>query len=120
MKNISSKRAKALQIPTAVKRAVAARDEVNGWTCCFWCREPAPSADPLAYSNAHYIARSKGGLGIEQNIITLCPRCHKTFDQPSTDDQVRTSISMKEYIGKYLRDCYPGWCEEDLVYKKWQ
>ena len=112
------KRAKALLIPIEVKKSVAYRDEVNGWPCCFWCGAPAPSSSPLAFSNAHYIARSQGGLGIEKNIITLCPICHKTFDQPSTDDQVRTSVLMKEHIGKYLKNHYPNWQEKDLVYKK--
>ena len=109
------KRTKALQIPIEVKKAVAERDKVNDWTCCVYCGLPAPSEAPLAFSNAHYIARSQGGLGIEENILTLCPNCHKAFDQ-SSDAGVRQYL--KEIFKAYLESKYENWREDDLVYKK--
>ena len=69
---MKSKRTKATDIPQKVKQAVWERD---GGRCvvCGCCRNVMP--------NAHFIPRSKGGLGIEENIVTLCTnltenQCH--------------------------------------------
>ena len=104
MKRISSKRAKATQIPMKVKKAVFERD--NG--CCIVCGRPG---NP----EAHYVPRSRGGLGIEENIVTLCRECHDKFD--FGDREVMTSLDMM--IRNYLMDCYPDWNEDDLIYKKY-
>lgn len=109
------KRTKALAIPISVKKAVAQRDAVDGWPCCVYCGIPAPTEAPLAFSNAHYIARSQGGLGIEKNTLTLCPICHKEYDQ-SPDAGKRQYL--KEIFKNYLSSIYKNWREEDLVYKK--
>ena len=61
-----SKRSKACDISMEVKKKVWERDEHK----CVICH------NPYAKPNAHYIARSQGGLGIEENIVTLCLRCH--------------------------------------------
>lgn len=105
-----SRRAKATEIPWAVKMAVWERD--NG--CCVVCGN-----NYNVMPNAHYIPRSRGGLGIEQNIVTLCTeltenKCHRKFD-------FGTQIE-REYIGgkikEYLKSKYPDWNEADLYYKK--
>ena len=62
--------------------------------------------------NAHYIPRSQNGLGVEQNIVTLCWDCHQRYDN-SVD---RSKI--KDYIKKYLQSKYKDWKEEVLIYKK--
>lgn len=96
-----SKRTKALEIPLKVKEKVLERDG-----CCVYCgRQGQP--------NAHYIARSQGGLGIEENILTLCFDCHRKYDQ-STERQ-----KMRAYFAEYLKSKYPDWNEEKLVYKKY-
>ena len=61
-----SKRTKALAISPEVKERVYERD--NGR--CIWC-------GGRGIPNAHYIPRSLSGLGCEQNILTLCPACHR-------------------------------------------
>lgn len=95
-----SKRTKALEIPPKVKQKVLERDGA-----CIWCsRQGLP--------NAHFIARSQGGLGIEENILTLCPDCHRRYDQ--TDERAK----MREYFKNYLQEQYPGWDETKLYYKK--
>lgn len=104
MKRISTKRAKATQISTAVKKTVYERD--NG-LCVVCGRVGSP--------NAHYIRRSKGGLGIEKNIVTLCHECHRAFDQGGGD----TAIEIGNRVRNYLEENYPDWNEEDLVYKKY-
>lgn len=90
-------------ISPAVKAAVRERDSIDGWPCCIWCG--SPYADP----EAHFIPRSQGGLGIEENILTLCRRCHFRFDY--TADRAE----MKDYFRKYLQSKYPGWCETKLI-----
>lgn len=97
-----SRRTKALAIPPEVKVQVFERD--GG--CCVWCGSPA------GQPNAHYIPRTKSGLGIEENILTLCWPCHMKYDQ-STD-----RAKMGEYFRGYLESKYPEWDEENLYYKK--
>ena len=96
-----SARTKALSISPAVKARVYERD--GG--CCVWCGRPGAP-------NAHYIPRSLSGLGVEQNILTLCPDCHHRYDR--TGDRPR----MGEYFRSYLSRCYPDWDEKNLVYRK--
>lgn len=97
-----SKRSKATDIPQSVKIIVYARDE----GLCIFCGRPG-------LPNAHFIARSQGGLGIEENIITACPVCHQRMDN-STDRK-----RMKQVAAAYLRSQYPDWDEKKLVYRKW-
>lgn len=103
---------KACAIPRAVKDAVAKRDSIAGHPCCIYCGRPAPSEMPIAYSNAHIVKRSQGGLGIETNIVTLCARCHYKFD----DSTERPTIM--HYIKAYMKKQYGKWNEKDQVYKK--
>lgn len=107
-----NKRTKALGISIAVKEAVAERDSYDGHPCCILCGLPAPVNNRLAFSNAHYINRAQGGLGREDNILTLCPVCHRRYDQ-STD-----RANLRLFFKRYLKDNYPEWSEENLVYKK--
>ena len=104
MKRISTKRAKALQIPMKVKKAVYERD--NG--LCVVCGRPG---NP----EAHYVPRSRGGLGIEENIVTLCRECHDRFDFGDRETMTR----YDQMIRYYLIDQYPDWNEESLYYKKY-
>lgn len=97
------KRTKALDIPPAVKAEVWERD--GG--CCILC------GSPDAAPNAHYIARSHGGLGIPQNIVTLCQRCHDRYDNSPERPPLR------EEIKEYLMSVYDDWSEADLIYQKY-
>ena len=105
-------RTKAVGITLEVKEAVAERDSFEGWTCCILCGTPAPTNNRLAFSNAHYIPRSQGGLGREDNILTLCPDCHRRYDQ--TTDRTK----LKPFFARYLKEPYPKWDEKNLLYKK--
>jgi hypothetical protein len=66
---------------------------------------------PRSFSCAHYISRAQGGLGIEQNILTLCTKCHAKFDGADREE-------MRPVLRAHLKGCYEGWNEADLVYKK--
>lgn len=99
-------------IPAKVKHAVAIRDEVDGLPCCLICGTPAPPSAYTAFSCAHYIPRSAGGKGVEENVVTLCPRCHSMYDQGI--DRKNTKI----FLANYLKSKYHDWDENKLIYKK--
>lgn len=67
-----SKRTKAVDIDIKIKKIVWERD---GYKCIF-CGKVVP----LSCANAHYIKRSQGGLGIEENVFTACVNCHHEQD----------------------------------------
>jgi 5-methylcytosine-specific restriction endonuclease McrA len=92
---------KATSIPAAVKQAVWERD---GGRCILCGKQGNPWC--------HYISRAQGGLGIEQNIVTLCDKCHRRFDQ-SAD-----RAALKDALANYLRSKYLGWDEKNLIYRK--
>jgi len=104
-----SKRTKATDISAKVKQVVWERD---GGRCvvCGNSHNIMP--------NAHYIARAHGGLGIEQNIVTLCTnltenKCHHRYD--NTDEHGE----IKEIIKQYLISKYPNWENVKLIYDRW-
>lgn len=63
--------------------------------------------------NAHFIPRSQGGLGIEQNGLTLCRECHDRYDNG------HGRIEMEAFFETYLRRIYPGWTRTRLIFKKY-
>lgn len=101
---------KARDFSRRVKMEISIRDRVEGWPCCVYCGAPAPTE--LAWSNAHYISRAQGGLGIPENGLTLCPGCHRAYDQSTLREE------MRSFFREYLEGRYHGWREEDLIYKK--
>lgn len=92
---------KYTNISSAVKKAVYIRD--NGR--CVLCGRPG---DPWC----HAVPRSQGGLGREENVVTLCPDCHMAYDQGPD----RKALYVQ--IVAYLKGFYPGWNREDMIYKK--
>ncbi|WP_312281571.1 HNH endonuclease [Oscillibacter sp.] len=96
-----NRRTKALDIPARVKKVVYARD--NG--LCILCGSPGAP-------NAHYVSRGQSGLGIPENVVTLCRTCHRAYDQ-STQREI-----LKNEIAGYLRSKYPGWDDIRLTYLK--
>ena len=100
---MKSKRSKACNISQKVKEAVWERDNHR----CILC------GNPNAMPNAHYIPRSKGGLGTEPNVVTLCIDCHRRLDQTSERPNLLIAV------GHYLEIKYPGFRDEDRVYKKY-
>lgn len=103
---MTSKRTNSTSIAKCVKDAVAARDSIQGCPCCIYCGKPN------AKSDAHYIPRSHGGLGIEENILTLCWECHMKYDQSTNRENMRILFC------EYLMNNYAEWEESSLVYRK--
>jgi len=98
-----SKMSRACDISPKVKRRVWDRDG----HACILC------GNPKAMPNAHYIRRSKGGLGVVQNVVTLCAKCHHDFDNGDKRQEYGAIISS------YLKGWYPKWNEKDIVYNKY-
>ena len=99
---MKSKRAKACDISKKVKEIVWERDGHR----CIIC------GSFQAMPNSHFIRRSQGGLGIEENIVTMCLRCHSMYDQGVDRRAIET------YTERYLKSKYPNWDRERLIYKK--
>ena len=96
------RRTKATDIKPQVRKTVALRDD----GLCIICGR-------VGVSNAHIIPRSQGGLGIEQNIVTLCPEHHHEFDNGKDREY------YKEKIYEYIQAKYENWNPENMKYKKW-
>lgn len=100
---MKSKRTKLTDISPKIKEIVYIRDK---GLCVVCGKQGIP--------NAHYIRRSQGGLGIEQNIVTLCTECHHNFDNGFYREQIGAVIR------EYLKSIYGlNWNEKDLIYNKW-
>lgn len=97
------RRTKALAISRETKDRVWERDHGR----CILC-----GASYTASPSAHFISRAQSGLGVEQNIVTLCSRCHRDYDQSPARNYLRDEIRW------YLQSQYPDWDESNLVYRK--
>jgi len=97
---------KQKEIPLKIKKIVWERD---GHKCIFCQREV-----DLFYANAHFIPRSAGGLGIEENIFTACEDCHRE------QDNGKNSKLYDMRAEKHLKGIYgANWNKEKLIYKKY-
>ena len=97
------KQTKATRIPDHIRRRVRERD--GG--CCIICGRP------WALEIAHYIGRAQGGLGIPQNLVTLCKGCHDKYDNGDRREE------YGKMIHDYLKGWYPKIKRKDLIYNKY-
>lgn len=97
-----SKRAKACDISKKVKDLVWERDGQR----CIIC------GSRYAFPNSHFVRRSQGGLGIPENIVTMCNRCHMMWDGYVDRE------AMDAFIENYLKERYPDWDRDKLYYRK--
>lgn len=100
---MKSKRTKACEISPEVREEVEKRDN----HCCIFCGRPGRG-------EAHYINRSQGGLGIPENIVTVCRICHNEMDNGLLTEIYRKKAEM------YLKTQYPEWDKSKLVFNKWR
>ena len=98
---MKSKRSKACDISQKTKKIVWERDHER----CIFC------GNHQAMPNAHVLPRSKGGLGVPENIVTACFQCHEAMDHSSQRErmlkqanQYLDSIYGKERTIKYVRN----------------
>jgi hypothetical protein len=96
-----NKRTKATSISMTVRKNVKDRDQF-----CFLCGR----SDRLEV--AHFIPRSRGGLGIEQNLGLVCLWCHGLLDQ-----SVNRPAMLVEFR-RHLDSFYPDFTDDERIYKK--
>jgi len=96
------KRTKQSDIDAKTRAEVHSRD---GRRCVYCGRTDKP------IELAHYIGRAQGGMGIPQNLISLCMECHEEYDGKGRRE-------MQGFIAGYLRAAYPEWDERNLIYRK--
>jgi len=101
------RRSKACEFPQEVRKRIKQRDKG-----CIFCQLMGYSGYPPTQI-MHYVARSQGGKGIEQNGAWGCALHHQQLDNGLQ------STVMREYFKEYLQSIYPEWNEKDLVYSKW-
>ena len=100
---------KACRISKATKEKVYLRDGCHCLLCGRWVS--------VENASAHFISRARGGLGIEENILTLCHECHYSYDNANVET---TRKQKEEYFRNYLKSKYSGWNEGNLTYDKWR
>lgn len=99
---MKSKRTKACDITAKVRVEVLERDNHR----CIFCG---------AYSSltlAHFVGRGRGGLGIKENLVTLCMECHMKADQGTE------TVKYHEEMCEYLHRLYPDMNPQDLIFRK--
>ena len=107
-----NKRTKATEFPQRTKEIIRQRD---GYQCLF-CRLGKYGKSDCSWilDIMHYINRSAGGLGIEQNGVLGCRYHHDLLDNGNRGYRKEMLADMK----RYLEGIYPHWNEKDLYYRK--
>lgn len=87
---------------------------------CIFCQRGyyMENKEPLLYlieDVMHYINKSQGGLGIPQNGAIGCRYHHGLLDNGNQG----LREEMLEIFKEHLRQQYPDWNEDELVYHKW-
>lgn len=114
---MKSKQAKAREFSNKARKAIKLRDNDE----CIFCNmgyrmEKATPTGLMLKSIMHFIPRSQNGLGIEQNGAVGCQYHHEMMDNGNSGNR-KEMLSMFE---EYLRQQYPDWDKEDLIYSKWK
>lgn len=109
------KRARKAEFSTKARRIIEERD--NG---CIFCQmryhmEKAYEMDLCVFSIMHFIPRSSGGLGVEQNGAVGCQYHHDMLDNGNGGYREE----MLELFEEYLSSMYEDWNKESLKYDKW-
>jgi 5-methylcytosine-specific restriction endonuclease McrA len=101
---MASKRSKACDISPKVRKEVLERDGHR----CIIC------GANYGLQIAHYISRGRLGLGIPQNLATMCVSCHFQMDNGKYHKE------LQECVREHLKAHYEDWDESKLTYSKWK
>ena len=109
-------RTKATAIKTKTVQKVMERDRGSCIFCDAGYEPDGPGADfgKSIMDIMHFIPRSQGGKGIEQNLAVGCRYHHQMLDNGKDGRRGE----MLEIFEKHLRFWHKGWNKEDLIYKK--
>ncbi len=103
--NYKNKASKACDFAPKVRKEIMIRDMSK----CAYCH----SRNNLTIAHA-FIPSNKGGLGVKENGVILCMKCHHKLDNGLNKE----SEPIKEYVHAYMRRLYDINTNE-LVYKKY-
>lgn len=107
IKGKKHRQTKETDISTKVKIKVWERDKHQ----CIFCDRKVN----WHYACCHYIPRSAGGLGIEENIFTACENCHRK------QDNGLNTLYYDEKAKRHLKSIYgEEWNEKKLIYRKFK
>lgn len=113
-----NKRTKALQFSTETKRIIYNREGGKCFFCAAGYRMPEDwkiyQFDMEIKDIMHFVNKSAGGLGVEQNGVLGCRMHHHLLDNGNKGAREEMLAMMEGY----LKNQYPGWKKEDLYYKK--
>lgn len=109
-----NKRTRRLQFNTSTKKRIIERDRQ-----CIFCKfkyniRPEHDYERSIFDIMHYIPKSQGGLGIEENGVLGCRYHHDLMDNGSRG----LRPEMLQMIKEYLQEIYPYWNESELYYKR--
>lgn len=99
---MASKRTIACSISKKVREDVVRRDRGK----CIFCQTNR------TIQVMHFIPRSAGGLGIEENLACGCWKCHERLDHSIDRRQ------MMIHFRRYLENFYPEFKDEGRKFKK--
>ena len=107
---MKSRKTKTCEITKKVKQAVWERQ--NGVSVY--------SGTPISVSECccHVVPRSKGGMGIEENIVGLTGEEHRIFDGNRIGNRKEETDHIRKSVMDHLKECYPEWSEERMKYRK--
>jgi 5-methylcytosine-specific restriction endonuclease McrA len=100
-----SYQSKACDVSPKIRDTVKRRDNM----CCVVC------GFPYALTIAHvFINRSHGGLGVKENLATLCIECHSKLDHGKKIHSESVRVPLESYMNKL----YPSLDIKKLKYEK--
>lgn len=113
-----NKRTKALQFSKETRQAIWQRERGKCFFCTIGYQMPSDwkqySFDMEIKDIMHFVNKSAGGLGIEENGVLGCRMHHNLLDNGNKG----LRQEMLEKMEEYLKSIYPGWTKEELYYRK--
>lgn len=111
-----NKRTKKLQFSANIMKRITERDQDQ----CIFCARSyhMECKDPFLYrirEHMHYINKSAGGLGIEENGALGCKYHHMLLDNGNKGLREEMLGIFKDHLKAH----YPEWDEEKLRYRKY-
>ena len=94
-------------ISNRTRQKVLERDSYDGAPCCIYC------GSPYGIEIHHFVERSRGGMGVEENLVCLCSRCHRKLHDTE-------SAEIKDFIRAYLSCRYEDWAEGKQIVRKYE
>lgn len=110
-----NKRTSALQFGRKTAQKIVERDQDCIFCQMGYCVKQC-GLDTSIKDIMHIVPKSQGGLGIEQNGVLGCRYHHGLLDNGNKG----LREEMMDIIEQYMRQQYPGWTREGLVYDKYR